>query len=330
MDTSAPPAQYASPQTDRVLRGMIRRLRPVVASAPGLMSQTADTIVADLRSAFPHLVPAASAPPADAAEFVAQGRLRLGVRVDAEKLAAIRDYLRDRPVEFQDEAHKPMGSGLASAPPPTAFLGEHAVTDILHCPHLIDIANDPAVLSVVRAYLGFEPIIDAYMAWHSYAGRESAGSPQILHRDKDCFRFCKLFLYLSDVDEESGPHVYLPGSHRPDGFEQLYRMSTTDGHNPMQFFAGGQRNHAAYLEKVFADRFEHFTGPAGSTFLVNTYGLHKGMPPKSRNRMLFQVLYTLLPYSDLASNRERLPVKDLPVTTEPTPDFLYRNQLFLR
>jgi hypothetical protein len=36
-----------------------------------------------------------------------------------------------------------------------------------------------------------------------------------------------------------------------------------------------------------------FTGKAGTAFLENTYGFHRGVPPTEKPRLLFQVLYSL-------------------------------------
>jgi hypothetical protein len=323
---------FSAEPSERLLRSTIRSIRPVVASNPMLMQQAADDLVVGLRGVFPEVAPPYDSTPSDEGRLFGKlGYLRLGMRLAPEVLFDIRTHLANRPVVYQDENHSPLGYGLAPDAPETAFVGYHQTRDVISCPHLIDLANDPRILNVVRAYMGFEPIIDTYLVWHSYAGRKFAGSPQTLHRDKDCFRFCKLFIYLSDVDEDSGPHVFLPNSHHPVRFEQIYRQSTLDTRNPLQFFVGGQRDSAHYLEKVFTGQFEHFTGAAGSAFLVNTYGLHKGEPPRTKNRLLFQVLYTLLPYGDvMGAVTERVPLNELPVTTEVNAQFMYRNQLYVR
>jgi hypothetical protein len=110
-------------------------------------------------------------------------------------------------------------------------------------------------------------------------------------------------------------------------------LRAVDGgaNNPLQFFVGGQRGNAAILEKAFRDRFERLTGPAGSAFLVNTYGLHKGEVPRTGNRMLFQVLYTLLPYGDVMSEMpDPVPVAETPYTGPVTPAFAYTHQLHVR
>jgi len=313
---------------DKALRRLVRRLRPVICSNPGLMSETAKSIVADLRNTFPSLNPSRQHLQ-DEANFLWEfGYVSLGSKISSSLSAEILKTLLKSPVEYQDLNHSSLGVGLAKDAPESAYLGQHAVRDVLVCPHLIDLANDPKILNIVRSYLGFEPIIDFYSAWHSYPGKTLAGSPQTLHRDKDCFRFCKLFLYLSDVDGESGPHVFLPQSHKLESFIKLFRASTNDSHDPHQFFIGGQRNLAPYLENIFLGKFHEFLGPAGSAFLVDTYGLHKGVPPRSKTRTVFQVLYTLLPYSDIMSDHHtKVNVSELPLTVEVDERFIYRNQL---
>lgn len=317
--------------TGRMLRRVIRAIRPVVASNPGTMDQIATEVVAGLRDLRPDLD--APVPPPGMVErtFAETGRLKLGVKLSPETLADIRAHFADRPVDYKDVNNESIGRGPLATAPADAFLGYHDLHDVVACPHLLDIANDPAVLAIVRHHLGFTPLIDTLIVWHSFAGRGTVASPQTLHRDKDDFRFCKLFVYLSDVDEGTGPHVYLPGSHRPDRFAEMLRAVDGGANNPLQFFVGGQRGNAAILEKAFRDRFERLTGPAGSAFLVNTYGLHKGEVPRTGNRMLFQVLYTLLPYGDVMSEMpDPVPVTETPYTGPVTPAFAYTNQLHVR
>ena len=48
--------------------------------------------------------------------------------------------------------------------------------------------------------------------------------------------------------------------------------------------------------KVFSRNAQkHFTGPRGTAFLENTFGLHKGLPPRRGERLIFQVTYSLFP-----------------------------------
>jgi len=85
----------------------------------------------------------------------------------------------------------------------------------------------------------------------------------------------KFFLYLTDVDDTAGPHIYVKGSHKEDVLLKIRRYTDEE------------------VEGAFgADRIVHFTGPAGTCFLENTYGIHRGLPPASKARLIFQVVYS--------------------------------------
>lgn len=156
----------------------------------------------------------------------------------------------------------------------------HVETDALvKVPELFKIANDARVLSVVSRHLGAKPTALVTVWWSNPAGGV-AEEAELFHRDKDDWRFVKLFVYLTDVDEEAGPHVYVPGSHRYRG--RAFRRQ-------------GRFSDEAVAEVFGKGGIRRFTGPRGTAFLENTYGLHRGQPPRSKRRLLFQVNYSLFP-----------------------------------
>jgi hypothetical protein len=171
--------------------------------------------------------------------------------------------------------------------------------DVLSTPHLAELANHPGILARVEKYLGAPPTIQHYIAWWSLAGQREASGPQMFHEDRACYRFLKLFVYLTDVDQGAGPHVYIRGSGsmrlRDEMIASLEKRKKGLGKIGHQIL-GKVRASDEEMAAIFGeDRFETFTGAAGEAFLVDTSGYHKGMPPKSENRLIFQTLYTLLP-----------------------------------
>jgi hypothetical protein len=150
---------------------------------------------------------------------------------------------------------------------------------VLSCPHALDIANHPKVLSVMEAVLGCKPTIGYMTAWWSIPTAD--GIPrhaENFHRDVDDLKFIKLFVYLTNVGTENGPHEYIRGSH---GDQRLSRI---------------RRHTDEEIRETFgADRLVSFTGPAGRAFLENTYGMHRGQPVHAGRRLIFQVVYSLLP-----------------------------------
>lgn len=165
---------------------------------------------------------------------------------------------------------------LADAPTDTNVVN---VVDPETIPEVMQIANDPAVLQVVSEYLGCRPLINDIEAWWSLADRPTPKDAQNFHRDNDAIRFVKLFIYLTDVGDEDGPHMFVKGSHRSH-----------------KLLAEGVRLTNREVEASHdADEIMRFTGPFGTTFLEDTFGIHKGELPRGRNRLMLQVRYTLIP-----------------------------------
>lgn len=146
---------------------------------------------------------------------------------------------------------------------------------VLHAPHVLAIANDPGVLAAVSEALGARPLISNMTAWWSIPHPGEARDAELFHRDVDDWRFIKLFIYLTDVDEESGPHAYVPGSHHSPKLREIRRYSDEE------------------VEAAYPGGTMIIMGKAGDAFLENTQGLHRGIPPKSRLRLLAQVIYSL-------------------------------------
>ena len=163
------------------------------------------------------------------------------------------------------------------------------IVDVESIPEAIRIANDPKILQIVGRYIGCKPTIDDINAWWSLPNRAAPREEQFFHRDNDSIRFLKMFIYLTDVEEDSGPHVFIPGSHLTDEFSEL----------------GGRRFEDEELARAgLLDCAKHFVGPFGMTFLEDTSGLHKGQLPIDKPRLILQIRYTMVP-SVFARSKKR-------------------------
>jgi len=183
-------------------------------------------------------------------------------------------------------------------------IGYYRWEEVIRAPHLLDLINSPDILQAAELYLGCKPVIDNIGAAWSFPGRGTAKGVQRFHRDFDCARCFKLFIYLTDMDEESGPHVYVRGSHRSNILD-----------------SGKAQTIAGVADSFGEEAIQTITAPAGSWFLEDVYGFHKGLLPISKPRLLVGIEYNLYP-SPLSPKEPLLP---RPPQYDP-----YINRLFLK
>jgi hypothetical protein len=164
--------------------------------------------------------------------------------------------------------------------PQETHVANYRREDLVKFKPILDIANDPGLLEAVQEFLGAKPTISNINMWWSFGGRKQAEHAQLFHRDMDDWKFCKLFIYLTDVDEESGPHIYVRKTSQSPLFRKIRRYSDSE------------------IESAFGkENVMKFTDSKGAAFIVDTYGFHKGLLPKSKNRLLLQIQYSLHPIS---------------------------------
>jgi Phytanoyl-CoA dioxygenase (PhyH) len=161
---------------------------------------------------------------------------------------------------------------------PDAHIAHHLPEDVLRAPHLVALANDPHILGIVSEFLGCKPTIGYLATWWSYHTAKGAQQAEFFHRDVDDWKFVKLFVYLTDVGPENGPHVYVQHSSGSEKLTQIRRFADKE------------------VQDAFgADNLLTMTAPAGRGFLEDTFGIHKGQPVVAGTRLIFQAVYGLSP-----------------------------------
>ena len=216
--------------------------------------------------------------------------------------------------------------------------GSYDLATILALPHLLELVNRPDRVAMAEAHLGCVPTLYGLNLWWSFAGHpELASSNNHLHRDRDDVGFCTLFVYLTDVDEEAGPHVFVRGTHRDAAFERL----RADG-LPGEVETAGERYDLKTLtcrierndelyERVFHRQLVRLVGPAGTAALIDTNGLHRGDLPRSRDRLIFSARYGFGRASTYVQNRlAPLPRDGFEHRLAWSPKDRYVNRLFIR
>ena len=239
-----------------------RRLRQVVSSL----------IAAVIRHRRPQLFGAAQGK-AHLHELQRDGYSLLGQLFGPAVVQEIHEYLADQEGFGRD-------GNACRKDEATAFTGmlSYPLTTILNCPYLLELANHPLILSIAAAYLKCKPTISSMGLRWSFPAEHACADIQRFHRDPDDWRFLKLFVYLTEVDRDAGPHIFVRGTHLTSGgaFSRLHDRPEIE------------RLHGA-------ERICTITGARGTGFVADTSGIHCGAVPKLGPRLIFEVQYSLLP-----------------------------------
>jgi len=137
----------------------------------------------------------------------------------------------------------------------------------------------PRVLDLANAYLRMWAKLSYVDLWYTVpqAPDSDRAASQLWHLDFDDKHLLKAFLYLNDVDEDSGPFEYVPGS-QPDGrYDAVWHWS------PLRT---GRIPDEQVRATVPADGIKTFTAPRGTLILCNTSGLHRGGFSTAKPRVL--------------------------------------------
>ncbi len=196
--------------------------------------------------------------------------------VSSERLSRIMAYIEM--LECHDPYRPHLGSIDLTNPAPESHIAHYERKDLVRNSDILEIANDNGVIALAQEFLGAAPTISNINMWWSFGGKKQAEEAQLYHRDVDDWRFCKFFIYLTDVSAENGPHIYVKGSSASPAYRRIRRYKDNE------------------IESKFGKQnIIIFERPKGSAFMVDTFGFHKGLLPKSGRRLLLQVEYSLDP-----------------------------------
>lgn len=187
----------------------------------------------------------------------------------AERLAQL-SYFPDRAREVENAIGQPVNISHYHQP-------EKA------CEAIDRILNDPKLAEIVEGYFGTHAPKHRVMMWWSHVTsmtrQERQSSYQTVNFHFDEFGSSSLYFsfYLTDVDENSGTHVLVKGTHTKKPMSMLLQTATQ-------------------AEEVIAKTFEsasiiELKGNAGSGFIEDPSLYHKANIPTERPRLFLQIRY---------------------------------------
>lgn len=178
--------------------------------------------------------------------------------------------------------------------------------DAIHCGAMQKLLADEVFIAIAESYIGAEPSIGGIDLWWSarYGNAPTSDAAQLFHFDFDAPPvWLKLFVYLTDIGPDDGPHVFVKGSHKP-GLVAAAALRAR----------GYQRIDDAEVEAAFGkDAILTVTGKRGTVFLADTRAFHKGTLPMAHHRLLAQLIYCAPMFNDhiLPASMPDSPVAEL-------------------
>jgi Phytanoyl-CoA dioxygenase (PhyH) len=150
------------------------------------------------------------------------------------------------------------------------------------------------LLDLANTYLGMWTKLEYVDVWYTPPADESERkSSQRWHRDFNDRHLLKAFLYLVDVDEETGPFEYVPRSAPGGELDHLWPWRPLGDNYPPD----------EELAKRIEGKSVSFVAPKGTLIFCNTSGFHRGGFASGKPRTLATVTYSSP--ASLASLTER-------------------------
>jgi hypothetical protein len=184
----------------------------------------------------------------------------------------------DRQLEFSSEDHADAERRFGRP----VLTGQY-FDRIKQCPAVATVRQDPLLHTIAAAYLGPQARLAATRLWWSFPTKPREqdlhlASQDRFHFDLDDWQTLKFFFYLTAVDADAGPHVYMRGSHRQRRWKHQLTLLV------------GQPTDEV-LGSYGAGNMLSLTGARGFGFAEDPFGFHMGAAPKRMPRLMMEVAF---------------------------------------
>jgi Phytanoyl-CoA dioxygenase (PhyH) len=277
-----------------LLRNLVNRTFPDFAAQPQLQSNTFGA--------------------SELEEFRAKGIAAFGQYIAASECAEILAYLSKHPVYNAHIAacsdRIPRRIGDPQDPAEAYQFGAYAEHVIAKVPHVAKLATNSALLRFLKSYFGVTSVLRDVHLWWSFPAPDRFGpqpyAGQGFHRDFRSLQDIQFFVCLTDLPDDDGAHEYFAGTHDEGVFARQMRQHPAlkdlpesevmrrvffppvDGYGTQP---GDETFDRAWSE-ILGDCLVRVPIRAGDCFMIDTMGLHRGVPPKRARRLMFSARFT--------------------------------------
>ena len=139
------------------------------------------------------------------------------------------------------------------------------------------VAASKEVLNVVNTYMGMYSSLYHFMVRETLLSEEEPILSQKWHRAPQEQKTCKVYIYLNDVDEDSGPFMYIPQSTSNKKWGVVF---------PQGVPRGGFIDIKEIDRVIPKEEQITITGKAGTVIFCDTTGLHRGGYSTNKSRIM--------------------------------------------
>ena len=142
----------------------------------------------------------------------------------------------------------------------------------------VKFAQNMGFHKIAMNYLNSSKCNFCITSWNTYGHTsEDLLKTGLWHRDRDGIKLLKIFIYLSDVGEENGPHYFVLGSHK---------------NKPLRFVPQFRYEDKKVREYYKDNKIIKIKGKKGTCFAEDTTGLHRGSKPSlGKHRSIVSFTY---------------------------------------
>jgi Phytanoyl-CoA dioxygenase (PhyH) len=183
---------------------------------------------------------------------------------------------------YMDKRGKIEGSQVRRKTFLVPFWDEHEETGVSN-PFFM-LAMHPRVLSIVNTYDRMWRILNyIHLTETVPVGDAAPAASQRWHRDPEEVRTVKMFLYMSDVDENAGPFTVVRQSQfGPTKYGAVF---------PQKLPSGCYPDADDFAQKIDSKDIVPALGAAGTVIFCDTAALHRGGHAKTKSRFMFTAFY---------------------------------------
>ena len=158
------------------------------------------------------------------------------------------------------------------------------VSNLDRCPTIDKLVRDGMLIEIARKYLGYYPtLITRHLTWSFSCDLDETKiqklyPPTNFHYDVAGLNFVTASFFITDVDENTGPHIMIKKSHNSKPLQMLLHSNIQKEADVWRYYKRSEQI--------------TITGNAGFGFFQDPSCIHRLKLPRNGNRLILQIRYS--------------------------------------